>query len=162
MNESAAVLVAALAMAVGLVGTVVPVLPGLGLVWLGALVYGLLAGFGALGWTVMVVVTVLAVVGTVAGFAVPKRRAGAAGAARSSLWLGALAAVVGFFVVPVIGLPLGGALGIFAGELARTGDGGRARRATWATLVGFGLAAVVQFTVGLAMVGAWVIWVLAD
>jgi uncharacterized protein YqgC (DUF456 family) len=161
VNDDAAILLAALAMAVGLVGTVVPVLPGLGLVWLGALAYGLLAGFGAVGWLVMVVLTVLAVLGTVAGVAVPKRRAGAAGAARSSLWLGALAAVVGFFVVPVVGLPLGGALGIFVGERVRTGDGRAARRATWATLVGFGLAAVIQLAVGVAMVGAWLVWVLA-
>ena len=106
-------------------------------------------------------ITVLAAVGTVAGVAVPKRRAGAAGAARSSLWLGAVAAIVGFFVVPVVGLPLGGALGIFVGELVRTGDGRAARRATGATLVGFGLAAVIQLAIGLAMVGAWLLWVLA-
>jgi uncharacterized protein len=160
-DDTGAVVLAGLAMAVGLVGTVVPVLPGLGLVWLGALLYGLLAGFGTVGWLAMAAVTVLASVGTVAGVALPKRRAGAAGAARASLWLGAVAAVVGFFVVPVVGLPLGGALGILVGEWARTGDGRAARRATWATLVGFGLAAVVQLACGLAMIGAWLGWVVA-
>jgi uncharacterized protein YqgC (DUF456 family) len=160
-EDTGAAVLAALAMAVGLVGTVVPVLPGLGLVWLGALAYGLLAGFGTLGWLVMVVVTALAVLGTVAGVALPKRRADSAGAARASLWLGAVAAVVGFFVVPVVGLPLGGALGIFVGELVRNGDGRAARRVTWATLVGFGLAAMVQFACGLAMIGAWLVWVVA-
>jgi uncharacterized protein YqgC (DUF456 family) len=71
-----------------------------------------------------------------------------------------LAAVVGFFVVPVVGLPLGGALGIYLAERVRTGDGRAAARATRATLVGFGLAALVQLGAGLAMIGIWLVWVL--
>lgn len=149
------------AMAVGLVGTVVPVLPGLALVWAAALVFGLVDGFGGVGIGAMVVITALAAAGTAAGIVVPKRAAGNAGAARSSLLLGAAVAVVGFFVVPIVGFPLGGAVGIFVGEQARTGDRDLAWRATKATLTGFGLAALVQFLAGALMVVTWVVWLVA-
>nr|MBA2624784.1 DUF456 domain-containing protein [Acidimicrobiia bacterium] len=77
-------------------------------------------------------------------------------------WLGLALAVVGFFVVPVIGLPLGGALGVYLGERLRTGDGRAAWRATRATLAGFGLAALAQLGAALAMVLTWVAWVLLE
>ena len=156
-----ATLLVAVAMAVGLAGTVVPVVPGLGLVWLAGLAYGLAEGFGTLGVVAFTVMTALAGAGTVAGVVLPRRAAGAAGAAGTSLWLGAALAVVGFFVVPVVGLPLGGALGIYAGEHLRTGDRALAWRATRATLTGFGVAALVQFAAGVGMVLAWVVWVVA-
>lgn len=162
MSDTGVVALVALVMAAGLVGTVVPVLPGLWLVWVAGLAYGVAEGFGVAGTVAMAVMTVLAVAGTAAGVLLPRRAAGGAGASRSSLWLGALCAVVGFFVVPVVGLPLGGAAGIFVGEQLRTGDASGAWRATVATLAAFGLAALVQLGAGLLMVLAWVGWVLAD
>jgi uncharacterized protein len=148
-------------MAVGLIGTVVPVVPGLGLVWLVGLVYGLVEGFGNIGVIAFAVMTTLGIAGTAAGVVVPRRAATAAGAARSSLWLGALLAIVGFFVVPIVGLPLGGALGIQLGEQIRTRDRRSAWRTTCATLTGFGLAALIQLAAGVAMVLAWTVWVVA-
>jgi uncharacterized protein YqgC (DUF456 family) len=155
-------LLVALVMAIGLVGTVVPVVPGLGLVLAAGVVYGLVEGFGGVGIGAIVVMTALAGAGTAAGILIPRRKAGAAGASPASLWLGALVALIGFFVVPVVGLPLGGAVGIFIGEQVRTRDAPAAWRATAATLAGFGLAALAQFGAGLLMVITWVVWVLAN
>lgn len=152
----------AVAMAVGVAGTVVPLVPGLGLVAAAALAYGAVEGFGTTGTVAFVVILALGVAGTVAGVVVPHRAAGRAGAPRSSLLLGALGAVIGFFAVPVVGLPLGGVAGIYVGERMRTGDGAAAWRATRATLRGFGLAALVQMAAGLAMAAVWVVWVLVD
>ena len=70
--------------------------------------------------------TALAAAATVAGWVVPKRRASSAGAGRASVWLGITGAVVGFFAIPVVGLPLGGVLGIYVGEHLRTRDGAAA------------------------------------
>jgi uncharacterized protein len=150
-----------LAMAVGLVGTIVPVVPGLVLIWAAALGFGIGEGFDGPGAPLFGAITVVGLVGEVAGVVLPKRSAGRAGAGRWSLWLGAAVALVGFFVVPVVGLPLGGALGIYVGEHLRTRDAATAWRATWATLKGFGLPALAQFGAGVAMVILWVIWVIA-
>jgi uncharacterized protein YqgC (DUF456 family) len=153
--------VLAVVMAVGAVGTVVPLLPGLGLIWLAGLVYGIDQGFDAVGVAAFAVITVLGVAATVAGYVVPQRRASGAGATRTSVLLGVAGAVVGFFVVPIVGMPLGGVLGIYAGEHLRTRDAAVAWRATRATIVGFGLAALVQFVAALVMIAVWVAWVVA-
>jgi uncharacterized protein YqgC (DUF456 family) len=161
MTDTELAVVVGIAMAIGLVGTVLPILPGLLLIWAAALVYGLVGDFGAVGIAAMVVITALTVVGTAAGVVIPKKAAGDAGASRSSLLIGALVGIIGFFVVPIVGFPLGGALGIFLGEQVRTGDREVAWVSTWATLKGFGLAALVQFGAGLLMVLTWVAWLVA-
>jgi uncharacterized protein YqgC (DUF456 family) len=150
----------AITMAVGIAGTIVPLVPGLGLVAAAALVYGLIAGFGAVGAVAFVVIVALAILGTVAGVMLPHRAAGHTGAPRSSLLVGAGGAVVGFFVIPVVGLPLGGAVGIYTGELLRTREAAVAWRTTKATLKGFGVASLVQLAAGLTMTAVWVTWVL--
>jgi uncharacterized protein len=155
------VVLVGVAMAVGVVGTVVPLVPGLALVWGAALAYGLVEGFGRIGTAAFALITALAVAGVLAGWVVPTRVAGAAGAARSSILLGAVAAIIGFFVLPVVGLVVGGVAGVYAGELQRTGSGAAAWRATRATLGGFGLAALVQLTIALTMAATWAAWVLA-
>lgn len=162
MSDGELVGVLAVVMAVGAVGTVVPLLPGLGLIWLAGLVYGIDQGFGAVGVAAFTAMTVLGVAATVAGYVVPQRRASVAGATRSSVLLGVAGAVVGFFVVPIVGLPLGGVIGIYAGEHLRTRDPAAAWRATRATIVGFGLAALVQFVAALVMIAVWVGWVVAS
>ena len=150
----------AVAIAIGVVGTVVPLLPGLLLIIGAALAYGAVDGFGTTGTVAALLIVAIGVAGTIAGFAIPKRAAGAAGAPRSSLLIGALGAVIGFFAVPVIGLPVGGVAGIYAGERLRTGDGAAAWRATRATVRGFGLATLAQLAAALLMAAIWVVWVL--
>ena len=162
MEDSAALVpIVAVVMAVGAIGTIVPLLPGLALVWGAGLVYGLVEGFGAVGVVAFAVMTVVAAAAAVAGWVVPHRRASGAGAGRGSVWLGVAAAVVGFFVVPVVGLALGGVLGVYVGEHLRTRDAGMAWTSTRATITGFGIAALLQFAAALAMIVVWVVWVVA-
>jgi uncharacterized protein YqgC (DUF456 family) len=161
MSDTELTVVVGLAMAIGLVGTLFPILPGLLLIWAAALVYGLVGEFGGVGIAAMFVITALTVAGVAAGVVIPKKAAGTAGASKSSLLLGAVVAVIGFFVIPIVGVPIGGALGIFVGEQIRTGDHRVAWIATKATLTGFGLAALAQFAAGVLMVITWVVWAVA-
>ena len=151
----------AVLVAVGVIGTILPMLPGLALIVAATLLYGVVDGFGATGTVAMALIVAVGVAGTVAGLLVPKRAAGAAGAPRSSMLIGAVGAVIGFFAVPIVGLPLGGVVGIYVGERLRTGDGDAAWRTTRATVRGFGLAALAQLGAALVMAAIWVVWVLA-
>jgi uncharacterized protein YqgC (DUF456 family) len=151
-----------IAIAVGVAGTVVPVVPGLGLVVGAAFVYGVVGGFGVEGIVAFLVILALGIAGTAAGVVIPQRATAGAGAAQSSLVLGTIGAVIGFFAVPVVGLPLGGVVGIYAGELRRTGDTQQAWRATKAAVKGFGLAAVAQLGAGLLMAATWAAWVIVS
>ncbi len=152
----------ALAMAVGVVGTVLPLIPGTGLIWVTGLVYGLVAGFGVAGTAAFALMTALFGAGIVAKVALPYRSGTAGGATRGSLTLGTLLGIVGFFVIPVLGLPLGATLGVLVAQYRQTGDWTAAWRTTKAVILGFGKGALAEATAGIAMVCSWVWWVLAD
>jgi hypothetical protein len=148
-------------MAVGLVGTVVPVMPGLLLMWGAALVYGLAAGWDVLGVIAFGLITVLLVGGMVLSAVVPHRAGVRGGVPKASLRLGIGGAVVGFFVIPVLGLPIGGVLGVMAGEYRRLGDWAAAWRTTSTVVVGFVKGALVELLAGLAILIVWIGWVVA-
>ena len=160
--DTAGLVLIAVAMLIGLVGTALPLVPGLPIVWLAALAYGLIEGFGRTGTVAFAVISVLAVVGIVGGVVLPHRHVAAKGAARSSVAAGALGAFVGFFVIPVIGLIIGGIVGIYAMEYRRTGDSAAAWATTKTLLVGFGLGVLLELSAGILMVIVWVVWVAAD
>src|SRR4030067_1709211 len=50
-------------MGVGLLGLIVPIFPGITIIWLAALGYGVVTGFTTLGWVLFAVITVLLIVG---------------------------------------------------------------------------------------------------
>lgn len=149
-------------MAVGIAGVVLPGLPGLGLMWLAAFGFGLAGGFAEGGWSAFVIVTVLAVIGVLLGVWLPKKATESAGVARRTIWLGVLGGVIGFFVIPVVGVLVGGAMGVFGSELHRQRDGRKAWNAAWRTLTGFGLAAIAQVAVGVVLAGTWAVWAVAS
>lgn len=149
-------LLVALVMLTGLLGVLLPVLPGLLLIWATTVFWAWADGGGVTRWTVVVLVTGLLVLGTVAKYALPARRATGTGAPRTTLALGLAGAVVGFFVIPVVGLVVGGLGALYLAELARLSDAGAAWRSTRHVLVGIGLGMLVELAAGLAMVALWV------
>lgn len=151
-------LVVAVVMIIGLVGTLVPVLPGLVMMWFVALAYGFSVGFGGVGVTVMVALTMLVLLGFGLGFVLPKRAASGSGATGRSQVVGLIGAVIGFFVIPVIGLVVGALLGILLGEYADKGELRSAWTATLGTAKGFGINALVQFGIGYMMLLLWSVW----
>ena len=149
-------------MAVGLFGTVVPVMPGLVLMWLAALVYGLAGGWGTVGVIAFAVITVILVGGTILSYVMPHRAGVRGGAAKLSMRLGIVGAIFGFFVIPLFGVAIGGIAGVMAGEYQRLGNGAAAWATTKTVIVGFVKAALVEFLSGLAILGTWIAWVVAS
>lgn len=153
-------LLVGLVMAVGVVGCVVPVLPGLLLIAAAALVWALYEQ-DPLSWVVFAAMIAVLGVGTVAKYVLPARNLAAVGAPRSTMLIGAGAAVVGFFVIPVLGLPIGGVAGVFLAELRRLkGDRAAAWRSTWVSIKAVGLGMLIELAAALAAVAIWVVAVL--
>jgi uncharacterized protein YqgC (DUF456 family) len=148
-----------LLMLVGLAGMIVPVLPGLVLVWLGALIYGLVAGFGQWGPWLFAVITILAIAGYGLDLLLTHLGALKTGASWQALLASLVLGTVGFFVVPVIGALIGALLGLFLVEYHRRKDAAEAWQATRGALVGFALGFGLQITFGLTMIGLWIVWV---
>lgn len=144
-----------LAIAVGLVGIVVPVLPG-SLLVVGAVgAWALVAGTPT-AWVVFAVATTLVAAGQVVKFLVPGRRLQTAGIPTSTLWAGAALGLVGFFVVPVLGLVLGFVLGVYLAELRRLGRD-RAWPATVQAVRAVGLSILIELLAALLATATWVV-----
>jgi uncharacterized protein len=160
MDRQIVVLVVGLVMALGLLGTLLPFVPGLPLIWAAALVYGLVDGFTGVDWSAMVVISLLMIGGIISKIVLPQRRASASGAPRSTLIVGAVVGFLGFFTVPVVGLPLGALLGVLLAERRRTNDWSKALHSTTEVAVGFGLGTLVEMGAGIAMIACWIAWAL--
>ncbi|NYF57541.1 DUF456 domain-containing protein [Micromonospora purpureochromogenes] len=158
LTDSQAVVsvVAALAILAGLAGVVVPGLPALPLCWGGVLVWALFGGAGPGRWAVLAAATVVAAGGTVVKYAWPGRNLKRTGVPTSSLLAGGLLGLVGFFVIPVVGLVLGFVGGVFGAERLRLGSNQLAWPATVQALKAAGLSMMVEFLAGLVVAALWV------
>ncbi len=144
----------ALAILVGLVGVIVPILPGLVLV-LAAVLFWAIGERSATGWSVFTVVAVLLVAGTVVKYVVPNRRLKTTGIPASTTWFGVALGVVGFFVIPVIGLFIGFVLGVYLAEYRRVG-GAAAWPSTKEALRAVGVSIVIELAAGTLAALVWV------
>lgn len=149
----------ALVIAVGLVGIVVPVLPGSILVVAAVLGWSWSVG-GTTAWVVFAVVAALVAAGAVVKYVVPGKRLQVAGIPASTQWIGVLLGVVGFFVIPVVGLFVGFPLGIYLAELRRVGPA-EAWPSTVHSLRAVGLSIVIELGAALLATLVWVAGVVA-
>jgi uncharacterized protein len=157
----AALWVPAVLILVGMVGIVVPVLPGLLLVLAAVFLWALDTGT-ILGWWVFGVSAALFAAGMALQYAVPGRRMRAAGVRRSTLVLAVLLGIVGFFVIPVIGAAVGFVLGIYLVELGHSHDRTSAWVSTKAALKAVFLSMGIELLAAIAMATTWVVGVLAS
>ncbi len=143
----------------GLVGALVPVMPGTPLVVLGALVYAAVTRFTIIGPGRLLILAAIAALGWglehVAGALGAKRSGGSAWAVGGAL----VGAMVGFVFFPV-GVLIGPIVGAVAGEMLRGATLETGLRSGVGALVGIVIGAVVHFTLALVMVAlfAWWVW----
>ena len=152
-------IVVALMMVVGVVGIVVPVLPGLLLVVAGVVLWAL-EERSTTGWVVLGVGAVVYLAGLVLQWLVPGRRMKRAGVRTSTLLAGVVTAIVAAFVIPVVGLFVGFPLGIFLVSLARTRDHKEALRATGHALRAVGTNILIELVTAFTIIAVWAVTVL--
>lgn len=138
---------------VGLFGIVVPVLPGTLLVLLGILVWASETATTS-AWVVFALAAACLVVGAVVKYALPGRRLKAA-VPTSTLLVGGAGAVVGFFVVPVVGVLLGFPLGVYVAERARVGHAA-AWPSTKAALRALAHSMLIELAAALLATAVWI------
>lgn len=145
-----------LAILVGLIGIVVPVLPGSILIGAAILVWAFLTG-GPVAWTIFGIVVAFLVVAEVLQYLVAGRHMKRSEVPTSTIVIGGIAGVIGFFVVPVVGLFLFFAAAVFLVELARRGDRATAWRATVAALQASAMTIGIQLLGALAAATTWIV-----
>jgi uncharacterized protein YqgC (DUF456 family) len=144
-------------MVVGLIGTIVPILPGTLISWLSVLLYAVLERFRAIDPITFVVITLIALVVGTSDIWMSLLGAKTGGASAWSMLYGLLGAILGFivgtlFVVGgLLGAVLGYALGILLGEYRKHKDWNMAFKASLGGVAGWGLATAVQLGGGILM-----------
>jgi hypothetical protein len=158
-SGSTVTLISGLAVLAGVLGVVVPVLPGLLLCWLGVLLWAVLGDAGGGRWLVLGLATVLAGAGALVKYLWPGRRLARTGVPTRSLAAGGLLGIVGFFVLPVVGLPIGFVGGVLLAERARLHTFDAAWPSTRRALGAVGLSMAVEFTAALGIAVVWLLGV---
>jgi hypothetical protein len=186
LPEGTLLVVTLIAMFVGLVGSVLPALPGVALIFISALVYAFSTGFEVVGGWVVALLGLFAALALVADFvgtSYGARRFGAsnwgtAGGAIGGI-VGALAGLLFLGIGSLFGLILGSVAGVFLGEYLRRrrhgipaqgpdgprvrparaegDDWGRTGRAAGGVFVGYLIGAAAQGVLGLLSVIVFVL-----
>jgi len=148
-------------MVVSLFGLIVPIFPGLVVIWLVAFISVLVTG-GTAGWIVFLALTVLTIAGVLADNLLMGAKAREQGAAWASIGLALGAGVVGTLVVPPIGGLLAAPLVLYLMERHRLGDHDQAMGVVKALALGWGWAFVARFGIGALMIAIWGFWALSN
>ena len=141
--------------AIGVVGTFLPVLPGAALVFAGMLLAAWIDDFQRIGWITLTILGVLTalvfVIDIVAAFFGAKR----VGASRLAITGAAVGTVVGIFF-GIVGILVAPFIGAFIGELVARGRVEPAARVGLGTWLGMAVGALAKMAIVLAMIGVFV------
>lgn len=144
---------------IGLFGLIVPIFPGVVVIWLAILGYGIVKGFGSLGTVVFVITTLLMLGGTL----VDNLFMGAGARKQGASWLtiatALLAGVLGTLFFPPLGGVLAAPLAVLILEYLRSRDALQAWRALKGLAAGWGLSFIARFGIGVIMMALWWLWV---
>ncbi len=155
LGQTAAFTTALIVMLVGLVGIVLPVVPGLALIWLGALGFALVEDFASVDPLTFGFLTLLALIGVTADIWMTQLGAKLGGASFKSQLIGLAGGVVGALAFLVfggisagLGAALGSVVGVLAAEYLRLRDWHKALKSGAGWLVGWLASTAFQLAIG--------------
>ena len=155
--ETSITIITGLVMLLGLLGLIVPIFPGLVIIWLAALAFALikLSTMTTLGWFLFGIITILAVVGSLADNVLMGAKALEYGASKRSIFLTLVIAVgVSLFLSPIGGL-ISAPFSLYFLEKANGHTKEEAMNITKGLMTGWGWAFVVRFGLGVVMIVLW-------
>ena len=150
------------ALLIGLAGLIVPVFPGLTIMWLATLVYALIHNASdkmtSWDWAAFIFITLLMIGGNIVDNLIIAAKMRDQFIPWSSILLAFGAGIiVSLFFTPLIGL-IAAPLALFLAEVNRLKNRDEAIKSTKAYLIGWGWAFGARFMIGLTMIGSWMLW----
>lgn len=143
----------------GLFSLVMPVLPGLVIIWIPALVYGLVTGFNWINGILFVLITGLMLFGSVVDNLIMGQRARQQGASWIAITVSLIAGVAGSIFFPPFGGLAAALIGLFAVEFIRLRNWRQAFSSTKSMAIGCGWASIIRFGMGVVMILLWLAWI---
>ena len=147
---------AGILLAVAVFGTVYPILPGSPIALVTVIAWGWVLGSAA-SWTAAGVAALFALIGWSASMLLVGRRMKRERIPKRSIVFGVLAGIVGMFVIPVAGLFVGFAAGLFLSEYVRSKDYRSALHSSGEALKATGLGMLTEFTMVALAGSVWTI-----
>ncbi|GAA2805167.1 DUF456 family protein [Kribbella solani] len=157
--QSAVTVLAGVAIFVGIIGIVLPILPG-AILSLAAILVWAIVERSTTGWVVFGIALVLIGASQVIKYVVPERRLREAGVPRRSMVVGVLLGIVGFFVIPVVGMFVGFPVGVYVSELQRLRTHSAAWTSTKHALRETGVSMLIELSGTSLAAAVWLVAVL--
>lgn len=153
--ETSITVITAAIMLIGLLGLIVPIFPGLVIIWLAALAFGLVHGFTTLGWVLFAIITILMMIGNTVDGILMGAKALEYGASKRAIFLTlVIALLVSIFLSPLGGL-LSAPLALFLLEKANGHSKEEAMNITKGLMTGWGWAFAARVAIGIVMIVLW-------
>lgn len=141
-----------LLMVVGMIGIIVPIMPGIFLVWMGVFVYVYRNGFEVISLPMFLFFTLIVLVSGTSDLWLPYLGARKTGASKRTFVFGLVGSIIGSIILPIIGTIIGYVAGVFVGEYHKRRDWQQAKRAGLGSLAGWGISTAVQLVAGLLII----------
>lgn len=146
------------AMLLGLLGMIVPIFPGITVIWALSIIYILFYDMTTSGAWLFVIMSIIAIIGWLADNVLMGGKAYQSGASWKSLALAFVAGLVGsLLLTPLLGIPAALA-GLYLAEYMVDKDHDRAMEITKGMAIGWGWAIVARLVLGSMMIIIWAIW----
>jgi uncharacterized protein YqgC (DUF456 family) len=150
---------------VGLIGIIVPLIPGTFLIWLSVLVYAIVEGFDTIDWITFTVISIIALVTGTADLWMSLLGARTGGASKRAIAYGIVGSIAGLIILSPIFPPLGSifggiigySIGVLLGQFHKHNDWNIAIKASLGGLAGWGIATVIQLA-GALMILIIFVW----
>jgi len=151
-----------LALLAGLFGLVIPVFPGLTVMWIGTLIYAIIQAIAGNmtwgGWLIFVVITLLMIGGNVVDNIIIAKHMLDKNIPWSSIIISFAAGIIfSLFLTPLAGM-VASPVGLFLAEWQRIKDKQAAFDNTKAWMTGWGWSFLARFGIGIGMILLWCLW----
>ena len=152
--------IAGILLVVAAVGTIYPVLPGSPVAIVTLIAWGWILGSAA-SWTAAIVGALIAAVGWSASAVLTGRKLKQHEVPKRSILVAVVGALIGMYLIPIIGVFVGFAVGLFASELVRRRDVSSALRASGEAMKATGIGILIEFCLVCVASSVWALGVIA-
>lgn len=139
-------------MIVGFIGTFIPAIPGTGLVFISALVYGIITKFNDITVTMIIIFGILTAIALILDYSASLITTKKVGASRYGVIGAIIGGIIGFFIFNIVGLIIGQSVGAITGELVSKRDLNSSIKVGIATFVGYLLGVVANSTISIIII----------
>ncbi len=148
--------VAAVLVLGGLAGAILPILPGIPMIFGGLWLAAWVDGYQHAGWWTLIIIAILGLIAMALDFVAGAFGAKRVGASRMAIWGAFLGTVVGMFF-GFVGIVVGPFLGALAGELANGNSVLRSTHVSVGTWVGMLLGTLAKLVLSFMMIGVYLV-----